>query len=210
MKKIELILVDDHTLFREMLASNLTKSGYKIRNQFGESASLLKSLKHNNLPDLIILDLNMPGLDGLSAIERLKLKYRNKVKILVLSMYNESILIKNVIDSGANGYISKSVDYNETLLAIEQVIKNDFYVSPQTSSILIKGNQCVDSDLLNDVELSIVSLICREFTNKEISQRLNLKESTVSTYRTQILRKLNVQNTAGLVVYAIKNKFHSV
>jgi DNA-binding NarL/FixJ family response regulator len=203
--KIKLILVDDHRLFGEGLRSLLAEE-----NQF-ELLAMAKNgreaipLIDSYLPDIVLTDLEMPELDGADLIKYLKKNHPN-IKILVLSMHRETPIIKSIIQLGIDGFILKDAHSEELSKAILEIAKGEKYFSAEVMKVLAlylnKANQKNYSEL-SSREMEILQLIANELTTNEIAQKLNLSQLTVETHRKNILLKLGVRNTAGLIKYAL-------
>jgi DNA-binding NarL/FixJ family response regulator len=210
MKNINLIIADDHKLFRKGLVSILTdypEIGEIIEVENGQQ--VLDSLAFN--PDVILLDLEMPELDGLETLQRIREK-NEEVKILVISMHTDEKVIFKALEMGCNGYLQKNCDPEELLTAIHRCINHGKYVSEKVSHILwdfvnVKKEQ--DSLDLTEREKSILSLICKEYTSTEIADILCMSARNVDLHRQKLMEKLNVKSTIGLVKFAIQNGFAS-
>jgi DNA-binding NarL/FixJ family response regulator len=211
-KKISVAIVDDHSLFRKGIRSLLDEYGeLEIITEVSNGKLLLESLKIKK-PDVILLDLEMPIMDGAETVSVLKLKYP-EIKIIILTMHNEDGLIINLLERGVNGFLPKDTDIEIVVDAIYSVIETDYYFNDHISRTLVKKlasskkiNPAFKKSLLTDREIEIVKYICKEFTNKEIAEKLFLSPRTIDTYREKILEKTGAKNTAGIVMYAVKNK----
>lgn len=212
MKKIDVMLVDDHVLFREGLAS-IIKSFHFIGNIFeaSDSKELFEKLKSNR-PDVIILDLELPGLDGLEIIKILS-KHEPFIKILVLTMYESDELIGHLLSLGVNGYLVKNVDVSDIKKALFSLIENDIYydnkiVKVMRNMIRKKPTAGITTDYVSfsSRENKILKLICREFTNKKIAMELDLSERTVEKIRGNLISITGSNSTVGLIKYAYVHK----
>jgi len=159
-----------------------------------------------------LTDIKMPRMDGIEATRYIRMYYP-QVNIIALSMYDEENLIVDMLEAGARGYLLKNADKKEILEAIESVYQNkEFYcqhTSARLASMIVKSkfNSSRKADIIEftDREKDIIKLICLQFTAQEIADKLYLSKRTVEGYRTRILEKMNVKNTAGVVIYALKN-----
>lgn len=212
---IRIIIADDHEIFRD---------GFKLmisRNDdidlLGEAADgrelieLVTTLK----PDVVVTDIKMPRMDGIEATKALMQQFPD-LGVIGLSMFDEEDLIIDMLEAGAKGYLLKNADKHEVAEAIRTVYQEQPYYCKHTSSRLAqmiaksKFNPYKKTKKLEltDRELEIVRLICQELTNKEIADQLFLSIRTVEGYRLKIQEKMNVKNSIGLVIYAIRNNLY--
>ena len=170
--------------------------------------------KMENQPDVILLDLRMPVMDGVEAQQKIRKLYPD-IKVIIVTMEDDEQYILHLINEGVNGYLLKNADPDEVELAIQKVVEKGFYFSEDISKLVMKGLVSKDKhDMsivldLNEREVEILKLICKEFTAAEIADKLNLSVRTIEGYRQKLLEKSGAKNMAGLVVFAIKhNLFH--
>jgi DNA-binding NarL/FixJ family response regulator len=213
---IRLVIADDHEIFRDGLALMLSRQkNMTLAGQASDGTELLASVRET-MPDVVLADIKMPNMDGIEATKVL-LKEFPDLRIIALSMFSEENLIVEMLEAGAKGYLLKNADKQEILDAIASVMENRVYYCRDTSATLagmiIKSNfnpyrkrEIVE---FSDREMEIIKLICRQFTAQEMGESLFLSRRTVEGYRTRILEKMNVKNTAGVVIYALKNKLIS-
>lgn len=158
------------------------------------------------------MDIDMPKLTCIEATKLIKAQFSH-IKILVLSMHNEKGVIQNVVDAGADGYLLKNTNQNELISAIKKICEGEkFFSSDVTMTLLSKGGvsdsnedkEIVES--LTEREIEILKLISEGLSNKEIGDQLFISHRTVDTHRTNLMKKLNVHNIAGLIRFALKNK----
>ncbi len=209
--KQAVVIVDDHKLFRKGIHSlledfNFVGDIYEAGNGM-ELLELLNKLEQKSV--IILLDIQMPVMDGIEAQKRIRKLYPG-IKVIVLTMQDDEQLILHMISEGVNGYMLKNAEPEELELALQKVIKNDFYFPPDMSGLVLKSvtrkNKTVfDSSEFTDREIEVLDLICREYTATEIADKLNLSPRTVEGYRSKLIDKTGAKNTAGLVVYALKN-----
>ncbi len=210
-RKIRLALADDHTLFRQGLIALLSDyPELKIVTEVPNGLELIQSLKDKPV-DVAIVDYEMPEMDGLETTRQIRLKYP-ETKIISLTMHNSEELIIQLLDSGTNGFLLKDFDSEKVVDAIYAVLENGYYFNDHISKNMLhfltktkKLKPKFGIISLSDKEIQIIKLICQEKTNKEISEILNLSPRTVEGSRGKIISKINVKNTAGIVLYAIKN-----
>ncbi len=209
---ITYIIADDHKVFRQGLRYTLNSdSGLKCVGEAENGVQLLELLETVQ-PDVILLDMKMPEMDGMEATKIIKAKHPN-VKIVVLTMYDDENFVLHMLDMGVNGYLIKNADPDEITKAMYAVYETDYYFNDMVSKLMLKTivkkkqiNQRTKENVqLNDKEKEILRLICMEHTNGEIAEKVFLSQRTVEGIRSTLLEKIGVRNTAGLVVYAVKN-----
>jgi len=206
---IKIIIVDDHTMFREGLAAMLKESpNIDIVGNAASGPEVFNLLEYKTA-DLIITDLSMPEMDGLELTKLLSQKHPT-LKVLVLTMHNDVDNVKNLLDAGAAGYLLKNTGKQEFLIAIKEIINTGKYFSEEIKNVLVnsmmkkKSNQKPINVKLTQRESEILSHIALELTNAEISEKLFISLHTVETHRRNIMRKLNVHNGVGLLRQAIQ------
>ncbi len=209
---ITLVIADDHEIFRDGLALMLSRQeGFVLAGQAGDGKELLRLVEEHR-PDMVLTDIKMPLLDGISATRTL-LRQNPDLKIIALSMFEEENLIVEMLEAGAKGYLLKNADKKEILEAIATVNEGNIFYCKHTTARLaamivkskfdpLKKNP---GALFTDREKDIIRLICRQNTAQEIGKLLFLSKRTVEGYRTRILEKMEVKNTAGVVVFALKH-----
>ena len=215
MSIIKIALVDDHQLFREGVESILNqKRDLKVIMLAHSGRNILNQLKEtDNLPDIILLDLDMPDLGGLETLPIIKKKYP-EIKVVILSLYADILIVKKMIDLGASGYLCKGGSIKGILETIYKVNEYGFFLDPKVEKEL-RNNKTVDNilpllnnekdSLLNDSEKAVLKLICKQKSNKEIALRLNINIKSVEYHRANLLKKTNSTNVVGLVYFAIEN-----
>jgi len=207
---LKIIIADDHKVFREGIVSILgEESNIMVLGQAENGNQVLDLLKKEQ-PDVILMDITMNKLNGIETTKKVVEEYGD-VKILVLSMHDERDYIINVIKAGAHGYLLKDCGKVELIKAIEQVAQGKSYYSQEVSSTLIKQLTLPNSQKkekektpLTNREKQVLQLIAEEYTNSEIAASLFISIRTVDTHRRNLIEKIGVKNTAGLVKYAIK------
>lgn len=208
MKKIKVMLVDDHQIILDGLKSVLSATDdiqvIHAANNGREAIDVMKVLS----VDLVLMDIDMPVMNGLDAAKAIKGK-PDAPKIIILSMHLESGMVKNLIEIGVDGYLIKNSGKEETIHAIRQVVSGQkAFSSDITMSLLnnAKAEKTSKPDIdLTERELEILRLITDGFSNKEIGDQLFISHRTVDTHRTNMMKKIGVNNIAGLVSFAIKN-----
>jgi DNA-binding NarL/FixJ family response regulator len=211
-KQITLVIADDHEIFRDGLALLLNKQeNMTLVGQASNGRELIQMVADKK-PDMVLTDIKMPYLDGIEAC-RLMLQQDPTLKIIALSMFEEEDLIVEMLEAGAKGYLLKNADKREIQEAILTVSEGNIFYCKHTSnrlaSLIVKSKfdpqKKKSSDLFTEREKQIIQLICRQNTAQEIGEQLFLSKRTVEGYRTRILEKMDVKNTAGVVVFALKH-----
>jgi DNA-binding NarL/FixJ family response regulator len=213
MSKFSVMIVDDHPLFREglkLILGEINNVGEIFQASNGEE--FLRFLSHT-LPDMVLMDIEMPLMNGIEAT-RIAVERFPTIKIIALSMYSDDAYYFKMIESGAKGFIAKNSDIDIVEKAMVTVMSGNEYFSAEIMSKLIKNihnNQKEPhKDLLTERESEILYLICKGLSNQEIADSLFLSKRTVDKHRENILSKTESKNTAGLVLFAIKNKIIDV
>lgn len=208
-KSVNIILVDDHPLFRDGIKFILSQiSGYNIIGEAsnGEEFLELLSLK---LPDLVLMDIAMPKMDGIEATKK-ALEYYPELKIVALSSYGDEIYYRRMVEEGVQGFLTKNSNKEELEFAINTIMDDKNYFSQDLLKKVVlnisKGNKQKEEDKLKLTrrETEILSYICQGFSNKEIADKLFISPKTVDNHRTNLLFKTSSKNTASLVMYAFK------
>jgi DNA-binding NarL/FixJ family response regulator len=204
---IRILLADDHTILRQGL--KLILSSQPDLQVVGEAANghEVVGLAQELRPDIVLLDVAMPELNGIDATRRM-MEANPKLRILVLSMHKEAVYVREILRAGARGYLLKDVIDTELLNAVRSVARGDGYVSPAVSSALLsdyRQNIHNPIDLLTKREREVLQLIAEGKTNKEVAAKLNLSVYTVDSHRGKIMEKLNLHSTGELVRFAIKH-----
>ncbi|TDN99849.1 response regulator [Sunxiuqinia elliptica] len=209
-RQYQIILVDDHTLFRNGLRILLNnQQEYTICAEAANGEEFLELLDKQK-PDLVLLDIDMPVMDGIEAANRALKKYP-ELKIITLSMYGEEDYYYKMVDAGVKGFLLKNSDINEVKAAMQTVLEGGSYFSSEllqnlVSSLRSKSQQHEKQNVLSERETEILILICQGFSNQEIADQLFISKRTVDKHRSNILEKSESKNTAQLVMYAIKNQ----
>lgn len=212
-KAVKIFLVDDHTLFREgvkFLLSNddLISEIYEA----GNGKDLLEHIMRVK-PDIILMDIEMPEMNGIEAC-RESLKRYPDAKVIALSMYANENFYSEMIDAGAKGFLLKNSRFEDVKNAIKEVSEGRNYFSPEILESIIKNlyqrkNNKINKDLTSR-EIEILYNICKGLSNQEIADLLYISKRTVDKHREHLLLKTESKNTAGLVIYAIKNEIFVV
>lgn len=215
-KPIRIAIAEDHELFREGLTSLLREEeGLELVFEASNGEELLESLKKNKV-DVVLLDLNMPVLNGKQTLNVLKSRYP-KVRPIILTMFDSESYIAESIRLGARGFLAKHCSIERVVDTIYAVHEQGYYFNDEVSkSQLFKLVHDVGieptfkNETLSTRECTILELICNEKTNNDIAELLCISVRTVEVHRQNLLRKTNAKNVAGLVIYAIKEGFYSI
>lgn len=212
---LRIVIVEDHLLVREGLKALLEREpDIEVVGEASdgyEAIRLVEQLK----PDVAIIDISLPKLNGNQAIQRIK-KLEVQSRIIVLSMYSDPVLIRTAFQNGAKAYILKQSILKELLFAIKAAMNNQNFISSSLSNVFLEDflrrNESSESmgNLLTSRETDVLKLIASGYGNTTIAQQLNISVKTVETHRSNIMDKLKIYQTAGLVKYALKHELVSM
>lgn len=209
---IECIVVDDHSLVREGFCALLNSvDNVNIVKEFSNGQECVEYLRSNNKPSLILMDIDMPKMNGIEALKIIKNEFFG-IKVILLTMLHEKTIIKNAYDLGADGFLFKNTNLKELETAIHHTLKNEKYFAPEVANFLLKKDNFVDERkkiILSERELEILKLIAEGLTSSEIGITLFISPRTVDTHRNNLIQKLEVNGIVGLVRYALENKIVS-
>ncbi|MBY0479019.1 MAG: response regulator transcription factor [Chitinophagaceae bacterium] len=201
-RKIKVFIVDDHYMVVEGIRSLLqNEQGVDWLGHASNAESCLAFLK-NQLPDVILMDINMPGRNGIELCRDVKLAY-NQIFVLGLSTFNQQSLIQNMMNSGASGYILKNASQRELLEAIETIAQGKEYVSDEVAAILKTDES---APVVTRREQEVLLLLADGLTNNEIAEKLFVSAATVDTHRKSLIAKLGAKNTPELIKLAFMHK----
>ncbi|GAB2809102.1 response regulator [Ferruginibacter profundus] len=223
-KQIKIALVDDHNLFRKCLSNFITSeesSNYFVLFDAENGKDLISKLDRNCLPDVVIMDIDMPGMDGFETVQWLQDKHPS-IQILVVSMIEKEEAIVKMIRLGVKGYLSKDIDPEDLYEALEVVSKGEYHYTRFLTgklihSVLKSANQLMENNsaagiatkkwlMLSQREKDFVQYACTESTYTEIAAKMFVAPKTVDGYRESVFEKLGLKNRIGLVLFAIKNE----
>lgn len=208
-EKIRVAIVDDHTLLRNALAKLIDSfEGYRAYFQAENGADMKDKLKRKLIPDIILLDVNMPGMNGFETAEWLFNNYP-QIKVVALSMVSDEATIIRMLKLGAKGYIMKTAEPEELHTALNSVMEKNFYLSEYITGKIVGGlnknlEQPDDNVNLTDKEVEFLRFACSELSYKEIAEKMYVSTRRVEDYRNSLFDKLKVRSRVGLVMYAIK------
>lgn len=210
-------LVDDHVLLRKGLASLLEDLDHEVVYQADNGKDLMDKIDAAPLPDVVLLDINMPVMDGYQTARWLK-EHHPDVKVLALSMNDDEHAMIRMLKNGARGYVLKDCEPQELRTAIHALMTKGYYHSELVTARLIHSLAHMDEEGsttrqvmgLNDKEILFLKLACTEMTYKEIADQMGLSPRTIDGYRDGLFEKLGIKSRVGLVLFAIKNGIVSV
>lgn len=207
-----ILLVDDHQLIIDGLRGFLENDeSYIIVGEANNGADAIKMTEVLS-PDVILMDIEMPEVSGIQACEEIK-KSNPQCKVIIISMHQEKELIKKLVEKGANGYLLKNSSKEEVISAVKAVLDNQSYFSQDVTQALLNkertishghGSEVVSLAGLTEREIEILKLVAEGLTNKEMGDALFISHRTVDTHRTNLMKKLGINNVAGLIRFAFK------
>ncbi|MDR3695420.1 MAG: response regulator transcription factor [Mucilaginibacter sp.] len=205
-EKLSVIIADDHTLFINGLCMLLqTEADIEVMNIAANGREVL-SLLNSQTPDLILLDINMPGMNGFEVLKRVKSCYP-KIKVVMLSTYNEEHLIEKAKAGGANGYILKNAEKSQLLQVLRLVWQGQScfpYKQPSGNSTFDELDPFLKQFQLTKREIELLQFIKQDFTNQQMANHLNLSIYTIETHRKNIMQKLNLKNPVELTKFILQ------
>lgn len=214
MEKLNLMIVDDHKLFREglkLLLKSLEEVGEVWEAADGE---IFLQMIRNCHPDLVLMDIEMPRVNGIEATTR-ALEQFPDLKIIALSMFGDEEYFQKMVDAGVCGFLMKNSEFSEVRKAIQNVVQGNNYFTEEILYRLVnrfktRSPQPEPQVILSDREQEVLLLICKGLSNQEIADQLFISKRTVDHHRASLLTKTDTRNAASLVIYAIKNKMIEV
>jgi DNA-binding NarL/FixJ family response regulator len=212
MSTIRVAIADDHKIFRKGVTLSLrpyTNIKFVLEAENGDE--LLNGLPEAK-PDVVLMDLRMPGKDGIETTKTISKQYPG-IKVLVLSMYEDERFVFHMMENGANGYLLKNSEPQEIRRAIMDVYEKGYYLNNYVNRILLKRSHArnktipnLNSEItLTDKEKDVLRFICMEFTAQEIAQKMEISARTVESIKDRLMERFGSKNTAGLVFFAVKN-----
>jgi two-component system invasion response regulator UvrY len=208
---IKVALADDHILLRNALAQLIDGFGNcKVIHQSGNGRELIDHISTGQLPEVVLLDLNMPVMDGFETSAWLQ-KNTPQVHVLMLTMYDSELSLIRLLKAGVNGFLKKDIHPSELKFAIQSVINSGYYYSNHSTGRLMNlfrnnpdGSMGLQKAMLTEQEIQFLKLACSDLTYKEIAQKMELNPRSVDTLRDQLFVKLDVKSRVGLAMVAIK------
>jgi len=213
MDQIKVAIADDHQIFRKgVILSMRPYTNIKFIFEAENGEDLLTKIKEEE-PDVVLCDLKMPVKDGIDTTKQIAKDYP-KIRVIILTMYEDERFVGHLMDCGAAGYLLKSTEPAEIRKAVMDVVRSGFYLNPFVNKVLIKKNyskQKFNPSLTNEVVVSdrekeVLTLVCMEFTAAEIAQKMDISARTVEAIKDRLMERFGVKNSVGLVFYAMKNQ----
>lgn len=209
---ISVFVADDHVILREALCQYISsRTAYRIIGQAGNGIEVLRKMRSGQVPDVLLLDIRMPLMDGTETICQIRTEFP-KVRVIALSMCQDDQLVIRMIRFGASAYLRKDAAPSELYDAIERVFSGNFHYNDMVSAAMYRsvvqdaGNTQNHFDL-NDRQVEFLRLASTELTYKEVADKMNVSPRTVDGYRDELFEKLGVRSRVGLVLFAIRNGF---
>jgi DNA-binding NarL/FixJ family response regulator len=214
MERIEIIIAEDHPLMRSAICSNLTNGSSEIEiiGQCCDGIELLEILKFKR-PDIVLLDLEMPRMDGLEVLKVIREEYKNQIKVLVFSANSSNYINLKLMRMGADGIIFKNSSTEELINAIQIVYKGSVFFQDSIAFKMLSNSHNMKKDSLeqfNAVDFEILQLICQQKNANEIAKQMKMSVNTINKYRGKLMEKTNSQNLAGMVIFAIQNGIYVI
>lgn len=207
MKKHKVAIVEDYKLLAQAISGIVNSfENFEVIFTCENGKHLTETLTENNIPDVILMDINMPIMNGIETTKWIKEKFPN-VHVLALSVEDDEKTILEMIKSGAGGYLLKDVDKDILENALITILETGIYYTKLVNEAILHSLN-KENEKLKDSEITFLKLICTELTYKEIAEKMHLSPKTIDGYRDQLFVKLNVKNRIGLVLFAIKNKIY--
>jgi DNA-binding NarL/FixJ family response regulator len=209
---VHIILADDHVLLRDALCTLINGfEGFRIIGVASNGREVMQKISDGQRPDVILLDLNMPEMDGFETTRWLA-QHHPEVKILILTMYDSDIALIRLLQEGVRGFLKKDIHPEELRHALSTVVEQGYYYTNSTGgkiAALFKKNKgepsALEKQSLTEKEIEFLKLVSSDLTYKEIAMQLHLSTRVVDSYRETLFDKLGVRSRVGLAVYAIKN-----
>jgi len=213
MEQIKVAIADDHQIFRKgVILSMRPYTNIKFIMEAENGEELLNKIKENE-PDVVLCDLKMPVKDGIDTTKQITRDFP-KIRVIILTMYEDERFVGHLMDCGAAGYLLKSTEPAEIKRAVVDVMRTGFYLNPFVNKVLIKKNyskQKFNPSLSTEVVISerekeVLTLVCMEYTAVEIAQKMDISARTVEAIKDRLMERFGVKNSVGLVFYAMKNQ----
>jgi DNA-binding NarL/FixJ family response regulator len=211
MSNIRVGIADDHKIFRKGVILSLrpyTNISFIFEAENGED--LLEKLQVEQ-PDIVLLDLRMPGKDGIETTKEISKRFPD-IRILILTMYEDERFVSHLMENGANGYLLKNAEPSEIKKAIMEVMVRGYYLNNFVNRVLLKKSAknktipSLNTEInISEKEKEVIRLLCLEFTASEIAQKMEISARTVESVKDRLMERFGLKNTAGLVFYAVKN-----
>jgi two-component system invasion response regulator UvrY len=208
MQTNKLILADDHILLRDALANLINNfDEFNVIATAGNGEEVIKALENGCKANIILMDLNMPKMDGYETAKWVAQHYP-KIKIVVLTMYDSEIALIRLLQAGVNGFLKKDIHPSELKNALLTIASGEYYYSNHTTNkiaSLFRKQSGVEKAILNEKEIEFLKLASTDMTYKEVAQAMNMTPRNIDSYRDALFTKLDVKSRVGLAIYAVKN-----
>jgi DNA-binding NarL/FixJ family response regulator len=213
MEQITVAIADDHQIFRKgVILSMRPFTNIKFVMEAENGQDLISKLK-GNCPDVVLCDLKMPIRDGIDATKQITKEFP-KIRVIILTMYEDERFVGHLMDCGAAGYLLKNTEPSEIKRAIVDVMRTGFYLNPFVNKVLIRKNYSkqkfnptlTTEIIISDREKEVLTLVCMEFTAAEIAGKMDISPRTVEAIKDRLMERFGVKNSVGLVFYAMKNQ----
>ncbi|HWY44533.1 MAG TPA: response regulator transcription factor [Candidatus Sulfotelmatobacter sp.] len=204
--RIRIVLADDHVLVRQSLKSLLEREGFQVVAEASDGQQALRDVASLQ-PDVAIMDISMPTINGLNAAREMS-RSSPKTKTILLTQHDESQYIREALEVGVKGYVLKNQVANDLLVAIQQVTRGQVYLSPGVSSAVIEAYQSKSEKSKNPLTLrerQVLQLIAEGKSTKDVASLLGVSVKTAESHRTRLMQKLDIHETASLVLYAVRH-----
>lgn len=214
METIKIIIAEDHPLMRSAISSNLATVAPEIEiiGQCCDGVELLEILKYKN-PDIVLLDVEMPRMDGLEVLKTIREKYKNDLKVLVFSANSSNYLNLKLMQTGADGILFKKSSTEELINAIKIVYNDSVFFQDSLAFKMLSNRHNLKKDSLdqfNTTDFEILQLICQQKNANDIAKEMKMSVNTINKYRSKLMEKTNSQNLAGMVIFAIQNGIYVI
>jgi two-component system, NarL family, response regulator NreC len=203
---ITTLLADDHVLVRQGLRSLLENAGFQVVGEASDGHQAV-AMAQQLLPEIAILDVGMPVLNGVDAARQILTTVDNGIKVILLTMYTDTSYVVAALSAGVHGYVLKSNAASSLIEAIHEVRKGNTYLSPGISRLVIEASRAddgPDAEPLSGRERQVLQLVAEGMSTKAIAEVLSISVKTAESHRTRIMQKLDIHDTASLVLYAIR------
>lgn len=214
METIKIIIAEDHPLMRSAISSNLATAAPEIEiiGQCCDGVELLEILKYKN-PNIVLLDVEMPRMDGLEVLKTIREKYKNDLKVLVFSANTSNYLNLKLMQTGADGILFKKSSTEELVNAIKIVYNDSVFFQDSLAFKMLSNRHNLKKDSLdqfNTTDFEILQLICQQKNANDIAKEMKMSVNTINKYRSKLMEKTNSQNLAGMVIFAIQNGIYVI
>lgn len=212
-KKIRVALADDHVLLRNALASLINNfEDCSVIIEANNGSSLIQQLQNGLTPDVVLLDLNMPNMDGIETAKWIQV-HQPEVHVLMLTMYDSELALIRLLKAGVKGFLKKDIHPEELKFAIQSVVQSGFYYSHSATGKLVNlfrkqadgSGLSLEKSILSETDIRFLQFACTEMTYKEIAQKMGLNPRAVDNLRDSLFHKLIIKSRVGLAMYAIRH-----